>query len=130
MALGQRVYYVIGFLCHAGAAAVSRRSDANKVGPCIAKLANDFVLACDVDGLDEVKRNLPPQLMGLVDLRNKSVGGLKYPNLRLYSVFAIVEKVLSSLTTAANFIKFGGALINKVREALLPNESVYIWVIF
>ena len=49
LALGQRVYYVVGFLCHAGAAAASRRSDANKVGPCIAALANDFVLSCAAD---------------------------------------------------------------------------------
>ena len=124
LALGQRVYYVIGFLCHAGAAAASRRSDTNKVGPCIAALAKDFALACGADGIDEVKRNLPPQLADLVDLRNESVGGLKYPNLQLYSVFAIVEKVFSSLTTTANFIKFGGTLINKVGEALLQNESV------
>ena len=124
LALGQRVYFIVGFLCHAGATAASRRSDANKVGSCIAALANDFVLACDADGIDKIKRDLPPQLTGLVDTRNDSIGGLKYPNLRLYSVFAIVEKVFSSLTTSANFIKFGGTLINSVREALLQNESV------
>ena len=60
--IGQRVYYVVGFLCHAGDASASRRSGASKVGPCIAALASNFALGRDAEGVAEIKSDLPPGL--------------------------------------------------------------------
>ena len=84
--IGRRVYYVIGFLCNAGANEVKRRTDANDLGACIGAIDDHFAPGREVERVDEIKKELPIGLADLVDERC-SYGGLKYPDIVLYTVF-------------------------------------------
>ena len=123
--VARRVYYVTGFLCNAGANEAKRRKDSNDVGACIAAIDSHFVAARETDRVLEVKESLPDNLASLVDERC-CFGGLKYPDLVLYTVFAVVEKIFSLLTTPTNFMTFGGSLLIEIRRAMLVNEKLVL----
>lgn len=118
--VAQHVYYIIGFLCHAGAKEAARRSEDSAIGECIKSLDRHFALGRDDAKLVEVKAELPDGVTDLVD-RRSSFGGLKYPNLQLYTVFAVIEKVYSSLATPVNFTLFGGMLLVYILDGMLQN---------
>ena len=51
-------------------------------------------------------------------------GELKYPDLTLYTVFAIIEKVYSTMTHPTNFELFGGVLLVKICNGMLDNQTL------
>ena len=55
-----------------------------------------------------------------------SYGGLKYPDILLYTVFGITETVFSSLTTPKNVTMFGGMLLDDICKAMLGNKEISI----
>ena len=119
--VAQHVYYIIGFLCNAGAKEAARRSGDSATGECIKSLDRHFALGREDAKLIDIKTELPDGVTDLVD-RRCSMGGLKYPNLQLYTVFAVIEKVYSSLATPVNFTLFGGMLLVYILDGMLKNE--------
>ena len=119
--VAQHVYYIIGFLCNAGAKEAARRSGDSAIGECIKSLDRHFALGREDAKLIDIKTELPDGVTDLVD-RRCSMGGLKYPNLQLYTVFAVIEKVYSSLATPVNFTLFGGMLLVYILDGMLKNE--------
>ena len=119
--VAHHVYYIIGFLCNAGAKEAARRSGDSAIGECIKSLDRHFALGREDAKLIDIKTELPDGVTDLVD-RRCSMGGLKYPNLQLYTVFAVIEKVYSSLATPVNFTLFGGMLLVYILDGMLKNE--------
>ena len=119
--VAQHVYYIIGFLCNAGAKEAARRSGDSAIGECIKSLDRHFALGREDAKLIDIKTELPDGVTDLVD-RRCSMGGLKYPNLQLYTVFAVIEKVYSSLATPVNFTLFGGMLLVYILDGMMKNE--------
>ena len=72
-----------------------------------------------------MKVELPSGLTSLVDKICYS-GGLKYADLALYTMFAIVAKVYSELSRASNFTLFEGLLLVEICDALLENEIIVL----
>eukprot|EP00975_Prorocentrum_lima_P061257 12843309-Prorocentrum_lima.AAC.1 len=58
--VGKHVYYVVGWLCHAGAEEANRRTDKNPIGKCIASLQQHFVTQVQAE---ELKEKLPTELV-------------------------------------------------------------------
>ena len=79
-----------------------------------------FAVHRDEEEVQEIKNDLPTGVTTLVDKRC-SFGGLKYPDRKLYTVFAIMEKVFSKLTTPANFTMFGGMLAADLLQHMQQN---------
>ncbi|KAL9181507.1 hypothetical protein ACHAXT_010312 [Thalassiosira profunda] len=121
--VAKRVYYVVGFFCNAGLNEAGRRSKKNDVGLCIKALERHYAVGRDEDAVGRIKEELLPGLADLVDERC-SYGGLKYPNWQLYSFFAIMEKVYSSITTPDNFTMYGGTLLSEICSEMLRNETL------
>jgi len=119
----RHVYYIIGFLCHAGSKEAERRSDDNASGKCIKALEEHFASGRDDTKLNEIKEELPDDITSLVD-RRCSWGGLKYPDLQLYTCFAVMESIYSNLATVDNFTKFGGTLLITICQGMLKNERL------
>ena len=117
----RHVYYIIGFLCHAGSKEAERRSDDSDTGKCIKALEVHFASGRDDTKLNEIKGELPDDITSLVD-RRSSLGGLKYPNLQLYTCFAVMESIYSNLATVDNFTMFGGTLLIRICQGMLKNE--------
>ena len=122
--VGQRAYYITGFFCSAGQKEADRRTQKNKVGACIKSISQHFVTRKEKDLLRQIKCDLPDGVTAVVDERNQ-MDGLKYPNLKLYSAFALIEKVYSSLATPGNFMTFGGRLLDSICEEVMDNETIY-----
>jgi len=118
-----RVYYVGGFLCHAGAKEAQRRSDGNDVGECIESLNEHFASSSDEEQLAQIKRDLPVGVTQLVDSRCK-LGGLKYINMSLFETFGLWEYVYSNLAIVSNLTMFGGSLLSQLCNGMLENEQV------
>ncbi|KAL7529591.1 hypothetical protein ACHAXR_003043, partial [Thalassiosira sp. AJA248-18] len=121
--IGQRVYYIVGFFCNAGEKEAKRRTNKNDVGRCIQSLNNHFAIGTEVEKLGAIKMELPIGLADMVDERS-ILGGLKYPNLKLYTAFAVMEKVYSSLSTPQNFTMFGGMLLEDLCSGMIENETI------
>ena len=68
---------------------------------------------------------MPGNLTALVDNRHV-FGGLKYPDIQLYTVFAIMEKVYSTLSTPSNFMLFGGMLLVRICDAMVQNDDLIL----
>jgi flagellar biosynthesis GTPase FlhF len=119
----QHVYYIIGFFCNAGAKEAERRTKDNDVGACIKAINEHFAVASEEEAVTEIKSKLPEGLTLLVDSRC-SFGGLKYPDLTLYTVFAVIEKVYSTIATPINFTMFGGTLLSQILDGVLHNNTV------
>ncbi|EJK69929.1 hypothetical protein THAOC_08765 [Thalassiosira oceanica] len=117
-----RVYYVGGFLCHAGAKEAKRRSDGNDVGKCIESLNDHCALSSDEE-LAQIKEELPAGVTQLVDSRCK-LGGLKYVNKSLFEIFGLWEYVYSNLAIVSNLTMFGGSLLSQLCNGMLENEQV------
>ena len=69
-----------------------------------------FALEQDNVRVLEITNQLPDSFADLVDKRC-SLGGLKYLDLTMYTVFGVIENVFASLTTPVNFTMFGGMLL-------------------
>ena len=81
--ISKHVYYIAGFvLCQAGEKEKERRTSKNNIGLCIGAISAHFV--SDSFDIDEIKDDLPQDITAVVDKRSV-YGGLKYPNLQLYS---------------------------------------------
>lgn len=119
----QHVYYVTGFFCTAGEKEAGRRTKKNRVGECIKALDAHFAPGREEERVREIKSDLPDGVTRLVDERC-SMGGLKYPNAKLFDVFAIMEKVYSTTTTPENFTLYGGALLVGICSGILANETI------
>ena len=52
--------------------------------------------------------------------------GLKYPDLVLYTVFAVVEKIFSLLTTQTKCMIFGGSLLIEIWRSMFVNEILVL----
>ena len=123
--LHKHAYYIIGFLCHAGTKEAGRRTKDNDIGLCIKSLDSHFALGREEVKLAGIRTELPEFVTTLVDQRCK-MGGLKYPDLQLYTLFAIIEKVYSELATSTNFALFGGMLLPKICQGILKNQMLVI----
>eukprot|EP00956_Cyclotella_meneghiniana_P042816 scaffold249326_cov50-Cyclotella_meneghiniana.AAC.1 len=114
----QHVYYIAGYLCHAGKTAASRQN--NSLCNCIGAVSAHFVST--ESEVDRVKRDLPD---GLADLVDKSAVHrcLSYPNLRFYSLIAKIEYCYSNLSSVDNLRTFGGEVLATICDAIVANES-------
>ena len=119
----KHVYYVIGFLCHAGEKEALRRSNKKDIGKCIAALKSHFVLGTDKSAVAAIRLELSAGVTALVDKRCQ-LGGLKYPDKALYSVFVLIEKAFSIVATPRNFSIFGGRLLDDISKTLQKNEQL------
>lgn len=119
------VYYIIGFFCDAGSKEALRRSQENDPGKCIQALNQHFAIASKEEKVMKIKQDLPPGLTALVD-RRCAFGGLKYPDRKLYYVFAVIEFAFMKLATPTpdNFIMYGGTLMADVLHELLENPKL------
>ena len=118
--VAKHVYYVIGWLCHAGQAEADRRTSTNDIGKCIKSLMNNFT--ADDEEVKGLRESLPGGVTELIDKRSK--GKLKYPNLQLYSVFAKVERVYSLLSTPTNFMIFGEETLELICTGIIENTTM------
>ena len=121
--VGKHVYYIIGFLCAAGTKEAKRRTKRNDVGKCVGSLSDHFAFGREEEKVRMLKSELPSGLAVRVDERD-SLGGLKYPDVKLYTVFAVIEKVYSKLATPTNFMMFGGQLMTRICAGILNNETL------
>ena len=123
--IGRCVYYVIGFLCNAGANETKRRMDAKNLGACIGAIDDNFARGREDGRVDKIKRELPIGLADLVDKRC-SYGGLKYPGILLYTVFGITGMVFSSLATPKKITMFCRTLLDNIHKAMLENKGIIL----
>ena len=119
--VAQHVYYIIGFLCHAGSKEATRRSKKNDVGRCMNSLSRHF--SSNTEEVARIKRELPTGLTGLVEKRCAN-GGLQYPDKALYRAFALIEYTYSHLANPHNFVVFRGRLLGKLCGGMLENATM------
>ena len=118
--VSKHVYYIAGFLCRAGEKEKERRTSKNNIGLCIGAISAHFV--SDSFEIDEIKTDLPKDITAMVDKRSV-YGGLKYPNLQLYSLVAKMEYCYSRLATPHNLQTFGGIVLNVICEEIAQNDN-------
>ena len=121
--VARHTYYMVGFMCQAGAKEAKRRTANNDVGVCIGAIDRHFVKAGDESDVEEIKAQLPEGLTDMVDRRN-GLGGLTYPRPLAYQVFGLVEYVYSHLAVVKNLNLYGGTLLSKIRTELCANKDV------
>lgn len=119
--VAQHVYYVVGFLCHAGAKETKRHTTKNDVGLCINALHRHF--SSDNKMISDFKAELPDGLTNMVD-QHCAYGGLKYPNKHLYRVFSLIKLVYSHLANPDNFTIFGGRLLAIICSGMIENSTI------
>jgi hypothetical protein len=111
------VYYVAGYLCHAGKKASTKRK--GDLGRCLASLSVHFVsTAAEVE---TVKADLPSGIASLVDERAVH-GILTYPDRQFYSFIARIEFCYAELATPENLMVFGGGVLSTICDAIASHE--------
>lgn len=125
--VGQHVYYIVGFFCDAGAKEAVRRTKDNDVGECIKAINRHYALGREEEAVRRIRAQLESEgvagLTALVDQRC-NYGGLKYPDLALFSVFSMMETAYSRLANSTNFTVFGGTLLTQICAEMLSNETI------
>jgi len=121
--VARHTYYMVGFMCQAGAKEAKRRTANNDVGACIGAIDRHFVKASEESDVEAVKAQLPEGLTEMVDRRN-GMGGLTYPRPLAYRVFGLVEYVYSHLAVVKNLNVYGGTLLSKIRSELCASKDV------
>jgi hypothetical protein len=121
--VNRHVYYIAGFLCHAGQKEKDRRSTDKRVGKCIGAVSSHFV--SESTDVDRLKSELPPGLYKLVDDKTGH-GGLKYPNLQFYSLVAKMEYCYSQLATPANLKTYGGIVLKTICTEIASHDKFLI----
>lgn len=109
--VNQRIYYIAGFLCHAGQKERDRRAAKTQLGACIGAVSTHF--ASEPSEVERLKAELPQDLYKYIDEKT-TYGGLKYPNLQFYSLVAKMEYCYSNLAVPSNLKTFGGIVINTI----------------
>ena len=66
---------------------------------------------------------MPRGLTDIVDQRC-SLGGPKYPDLEVYTVFSLMEKIFPWMMTPVNFSMFGGMLMEKICVGMMENPMI------
>ena len=115
--IDQHVYYVAGYLCHAGKKGSSKRR--GDLGKCLESLSAHFVnTAAEIE---TVKATLPPGITALVD-RRAVHGLLTYPDRPFYSFVARIEFCYAELATTENLMVFGGGVLATICEAMSSHD--------
>jgi hypothetical protein len=117
--MDKHVYYIAGFLCHAGQTASSKRK--TPVGKCIGGISTHFAPESNSRDVERLKRDLPSGIAALVDKRSVH-GCLSYPNVRFYSLVAKIEYCYSRLATTQNLMKFGGQALATICNSMSKHE--------
>jgi len=117
--------FIISLDCfsNAGEKEAQRWTYKNAVGKCIKSLDQHFAIGRDKPEVNAIKRDLPAGLANIVDQRC-NLGGLKYPDLGLYTAMDVVEKVHSLLTTLVKFTMFERMLLENICSGIIRNEII------
>lgn len=113
----KHVYYVAGYLCHAGQKGSLKRR--GELGELLASMSVHFTSTASE--LDALKASLPSGVTNLVDTRAVH-GLLTYPDRPFYSFIARIEYCYAELATPANLLVFGGGVLAMICEAILAHE--------
>jgi hypothetical protein len=117
--MDKHVYYIAGFLCHAGQTASSKRQ--TPIGKCIGGISTHFASESNSRDVERLKRDLPSGIAALVDKRSVH-GCLSYPNVRFYSLVAKIEYCYSRLATTRNLMIFGGQALATICSSVSKHE--------
>jgi hypothetical protein len=123
--MDKHVYYIAGFLCHAGQTASSKRK--TPVGKCIGGISTHFASESNSMDVKRLKRDLPSGIAALVDKRSVH-GCLSYPNVRFYSLVAKTEYCYSRLATTQNLLIFGGQALATICNSMSKHEVFISWL--
>ena len=111
--IAPHVYYVAGYLCHAGKKGAEKRT--GDLGKCIGSLAVHFI---DTNAeIELIRGDLPTDITSLVD-KSAVHQCLTYPDLQFYSLVATIEYCYVELATPENLMIFGGGVLSTICNAM------------